>query len=370
MTAVPPSKIDQADEWNRALLALPRPHLLQSWQWGEFKSHYGWQAERWLWRDGAGQPAAAAQVLRRRLPRLRNIAVLYAPRGPCLEYTDAGLRREVFTDLQRMARRSGAIFIKVDPAIVTGRGLPDAPEAVEEPSAAALISDLRSEGWRFSPEQIQFRNTLTLDLRRGEEALLGAMKQKTRYNIRLAERHGVKVRPGNVDDLALLYRMYAETSQRDGFVIRPESYYREAWGSFLRAGLAEPLVAEIGGEPVAALIAYRYGGTCWYLYGMSRGAHREAMPNHLLQWEAMRWARAQGCIVYDFWGAPDRLGPDDPMWGVYRFKEGFGAELTRTLGAWDFPARPALYAFYTRLMPLILGLMRARGRRQTAQSLE
>jgi lipid II:glycine glycyltransferase (peptidoglycan interpeptide bridge formation enzyme) len=118
------------------------------------------------------------------------------------------------------------------------------------------------------------------------------------------------------------------------------------------------------------LLVYRFGDTCWYIYGMSREAQRDRMPNHLLQWEAIRWARAQGCTTYDFWGAPDRLEPGDPMWGVYRFKEGFGAELVRTVGAWDYPVRPTLYAFYTRLLPRILGLLRVRGRAQTSRSLD
>jgi lipid II:glycine glycyltransferase (peptidoglycan interpeptide bridge formation enzyme) len=368
--AVPPSLVHDVEEWNRRLLALPGAHLLQSWQWGELKSHYGWQAARWLWTGDAGKPAAAAQVLRRQLTGLKGISVLYVPRGPCLDYADASLRQEVFRDLQDMARRGGAIFLKIDPAVEIGRGLPGSPEPAEEPSAATLTSHLHTAGWRFSPEQIQFRNTLTLDLRQGDDALLATMKPKTRYNIRLAERHGVRVREGRLEDLDLLYRMYAETSLRDGFVIRHEGYYQEAWGSFMRAGLAQPLIAELEGAPVAGLIVYRFGPTCWYLYGMSREAHREAMPNHILQWEAIRWARAHGCTVYDFWGAPDRLGPDDPMWGVYRFKEGFGAELIRTLGAWDYPARPTLYAVYTRLLPRLLELLRARGRRQTARSLE
>lgn len=367
---MPPSLIHDADEWNRLVRSLPHAHVLQSWQWGELKSRYGWQAERWLWSGDAGKPTAAAQILRRHLPRLRSIAILYVPRGPCLDYSDAGLRRLVFQDLQNMARRAGAIFLKIDPAVTLGRGLPSSPDAVDEPLAALLTSDLHSAGWRFSPDQIQFRNTLLLDLRQGDDALLAAMKQKTRYNIRLAERHGVKVRLGGLDDLGLLYRMYAETSLRDHFVIRHEGYYQEAWGSFLRAGFAQPLIAEVEGAPVAALVVYRFGETCWYFYGMSREAHREAMPNHLLQWEAIRWARAQGCAVYDFWGAPDRLEGDDPMWGVYRFKEGFGAQLVRTLGAWDFPVRPALYAVYTRLMPGVLGVLRARGRAQTQRSLD
>jgi lipid II:glycine glycyltransferase (peptidoglycan interpeptide bridge formation enzyme) len=102
---------------------------------------------------------------------------------------------------------------------------------------------------------------------------------------------------------------------------------------------------------------------------MSRELHREKMPNHLLQWEAIRWARAQGCHTYDFWGAPDSFQPGDPLWGVWRFKEGFGGTVIRTLGAWDYPASPGAYAVYTRLLPRLLALMRLRGRRQTRATL-
>lgn len=367
---MPPSLVHDPDAWNRRLLELPGAHLLQSWPWGEFKSRYGWSAERWLWSDPSGRPTAAAQILRRPLPSLRGISILYAPRGPCLDYSNAGLRQEVFHDLQMLARKSRAIFLKIDPAVHLGRGLPGTPQAVDDPLGPAVASELEAEEWRFSRDQIQFRNTLALDLRPTEVSLLAAMKQKTRYNIRLAERHGVKVRPGDLDDLGLLYRMYAETSVRDGFVIRHEGYYQDAWGSFIRAGLAQPLLAEVEGEAVAAVLVYRLGETSWYIYGMSREAHRDLMPNHLLQWGAIRWARAEGCTVYDFWGAPDRLEPDDPMWGVYRFKEGFGAQLIRTLGAWDYAVRPGLYAIYSRLLPRILAVMRSRGRAQTLRSIE
>jgi lipid II:glycine glycyltransferase (peptidoglycan interpeptide bridge formation enzyme) len=195
------------------------------------------------------------------------------------------------------------------------------------------------------------------------------MKQKTRYNIRLAARKGVAVRVGTVADLDLLYRMYAETSVRDGFVIRLPRYYSDAWGAFIAAGLAQPFIASVGAEPVAALIVFRYGGTATYMYGMSTEAHREKMPNHLLQWEAITWARRQGCAVYDFWGAPDEFDPADPLWGVWKFKEGFGGSLVRTLGAWDYVASPFGYRLYTGLLPRLLGLMRRLGRRQTANSL-
>jgi peptidoglycan pentaglycine glycine transferase (the first glycine) len=354
-------------EWNRHVAGLPAAHLLQSWEWGALKSKYGWTAERLVWRNESRQVQAAAQVLRRSLGRPGGLAILYCPRGPVLDWTDADLRRRVLSDLRSLTCRAGAIFLKIDPDLALGYGSPGIAEAMEDPVGQAVAGELVKAGWRESSEQVQFRNTLTLDLRPTEEDLLAGMKQKTRYNIRLAERRGVRVRPGVSDDLDLLYQMYAETSVRDGFVIRKGEYYHDAWGDFLAAGLAQPFVAEIAGEPVAGLVAYRFGRKAWYLYGMSRPARREDMPNHLLQWEAIRWARRQGCVSYDFWGAPDRLDPGDPMWGVYRFKEGFGARFVRTVGAWDYPARPALHWLYARVLPRLLGVMRARGRSLTRQ---
>ncbi|MBE0698242.1 MAG: peptidoglycan bridge formation glycyltransferase FemA/FemB family protein, partial [Anaerolineaceae bacterium] len=202
----------------------------------------------------------------------------------------------------------------------------------------------------------------------GEEDWLARMKQKARYNLRLAQRKGVQVRVGCVDDLPLLYRLYAETSVRDGFVIRSETYYLQVWRSFIEQGLAEPLIAEIDGEIVAGLTLFSFAGKAWYLYGMSSQAHRDKMPNYLLQWEAMRHAKAMGCVVYDLWGAPEVFNESDTMWGVFRFKEGLGSRVVRTAGAWDFPARPLLYLVYTRILPRVLDIMRRRGRERTRQA--
>ena len=106
------------------------------------------------------------------------------------------------------------------------------------------------------------------------------------------------------------------------------------------------------------------------MYGMSREAHREKMPNHLLQWEAMRWAKAAGCETYDFWGAPDELTEADPMWGVWKFKEGFGGQVVRHIGAWDYAPSPLLYRLYTAILPRVLDVLRWRGRRKTQASLD
>jgi lipid II:glycine glycyltransferase (peptidoglycan interpeptide bridge formation enzyme) len=103
---------------------------------------------------------------------------------------------------------------------------------------------------------------------------------------------------------------------------------------------------------------------------MSRDRHRDKMPAYVLQWEAIRWSKAAGCTHYDLWGAPDRFDTTDPMWGVFRFKEGLGGRLVRTLGAWDATSRPAEYRLYHSLLPALLGLMRRRGRLATRQSLE
>ena len=360
-------------EWNGALGDLPGAHVLQTWEWGEFKAGYGWTAERLLWRTVDGRPVAAAQVLERRMrvPVLGfSSSVLYAPRGPVLDWREAELAEDVLRDLHAMAARPGVLQLKIDPDLPVGYGLPGDAESSENPASAALRARLPSLGYRPSPEQIQFRNTFVLDLRPGEDRLLSDMKQKTRYNVRLAERHGVRVRAAGLDELPLLYRMYAETSVRDGFIIRTPAYYDDVWGRFVRAGLAQPLLAHVDGEPVAALILYRFGPRAWYLYGMSRDLHRDKMPNYLLQWEAIRWSKAAGCTHYDLWGAPDRLEPADPMWGVFRFKEGLGGRLVRGLGAWDATARPTSYRLYHRLLPALLGLLRRRGRQATRQSLE
>jgi lipid II:glycine glycyltransferase (peptidoglycan interpeptide bridge formation enzyme) len=351
--------VDNQETWNTALGTLDGGHLLQSWQWGELKSKYGWKPARILWIDDSQTPIAAAQLLFR--TTTGNITIAYCPRGPILNWDDPVLYSQVMNDLADHASQHDAIFIKMDPEIPIEKGL----EIQGQDKKNLLRESWLDLGWHESQEQIQFRNTFILNLEADEETLLANMKQKTRYNVRLSARKGVVIRRGGLEDLDLLYQMYAETSIRDGFVIRDPAYYRDAWGSFIQDGLAQPLIAEVEGEPVAAIILYRFGKTAYYLYGMSRTLHRAKMPNHLLQWEAIRWAKEAGCQVYDFWGAPDRVDPSEPMYGVYRFKEGFGAQFVQTVGAWDFPIKSIQYRLYKNLLPSILSVMRSFGRART-----
>ena len=250
-----------------------------------------------------------------------------------------------------------------------GFGIPAEPDAINNPPGEFVQGLLKSTGWRFSDEQIQFRNTVEVDLRPDEEDLLMRMKSKTRYNIRLAKRRGVSVKAGGVKDIDTLYQMYAHTSVRDDFLIRARAYYETVWRFFFEAGLAEPLIAEVEGEPVGAVVIFRFGGRAWYFHGMSLDEHRDKMFNYRLQWEAMLRAKAGGCSTYDMWGAPDAFSAADPLWGVYRFKDGFGGHVTRTLGAWDFPTRPLIYRLYSQILPGILGWMRKHGKSETRRSM-
>ncbi len=360
--------------WNEIVSALPGKHILQTWEWGDLKRLSGWKPTHRVWHDSEGRIAAAALILGRgisvkgiRFP----LQLMYIPRGPLLrDWYDAGLRSRVLSDLQFLGRQHKAIFIKIDPEVEFGRGVPGQDGHSVNPKTDKVIAALEEAGWIFSAEQVQFRNTIALDLSPSPEELLAKMKQKTRYNIRLATRKGVTVRPGTVSDLKQLYQMYAETSVRDGFTIRNQNYYLTLWRKFIESEMAEPLLAEVEGEPTAGVIIFRFAGRAWYMYGMSREIHREKMPNYLLQWEAMLRAKERGCVEFDLWGAPDEFNKEDDLWGVYRFKGGLGGEVVRYIGAWDLPLNTLVYRSYTQIMPRLLNLMRRRGAEQTEGSIQ
>jgi lipid II:glycine glycyltransferase (peptidoglycan interpeptide bridge formation enzyme) len=362
------------EDWNDFISALPGRHVLQTREWGEVKKNNDWEPMRKIWRNSSGKLVAAAQILLRsvsfrgmKIP----VRVMYVPRGPLLwDWYDKKLREIVLNDLLSLGKEKKAIFVKIDPEVEYGRGDPGSEGQTSNPKTERLVNELTTAGWIISPEQVQFKNTVSLDLRPSLDELLSNMKQKSRYNVRLATRKGVSVRRGTFDDLKFLYQMYAETSLRDGFTIRNEQYYLTLWQKFMEAQMAEPLIAEVEGDPVAAVLIFRFAGRAWYMFGMSRQDHREKMPNHLLQWEAIRRSKDVGCIEYDLWGAPDQFVETDELWGVYRFKIGLGGEVVRYIGAWDLPVYNLLYRSYTQMMPRLLARMRMRGIEQTHGSLQ
>lgn len=374
--------------WDKVIAQLPNPHFLQTYEWAQVKSKYGWKPIYLVWSDKSfhsyssdqldqldpSNVNAACLVLKRTVFSRgfpNRVCILYAPKGPLLDWSNESLCNRVLDDLQTFAKEQGAIFLKIDPDVLLGTGVPQSEESREDNGGQAVMSELKRRGWRYSSDQIQFKNTVLMDLSLSEDEMLARMKQKTRYNIRLAEKKGVTVRIGTKDDLPMLYTMYAETSVRDGFVIRNEEYYQMVWESFMQSSEphAEPLIAEVNGEVVAAIFVFYFAGRAYYVYGMSRNLHRENMPTYLLQWEAMKRAKSRGCLVYDLWGAPDEFNESDSMWGVFRFKEGLGGQVVRTLGAWDFAPNPFWYKMYSEIIPRVLDAMRSRGKQKTKQSL-
>ncbi len=323
--------------WNRFLETVPEAHILQTGEWGELKSAFGWDAERHLV-DGLG-----AQVLFRRLPLGMRFG--YIPKGPI-----GSMRGEnswqLMDEIDAACRRKGAIFLKIE------------ADAWDDEDATAFQGRGRQAvpGLRASDHSIQPRRTIVVDLAGSEEDVLRRMKPKCRYNIGLARRKGINVEPWG--DLRRFHEMMEITGRRDGFAVHSLDYVQRAYEFFRLPGSAELLVARHGGKPLAALMVVRRGRRAWYLYGASTDEERELMPNYLLQWEAMRWAKQRGSDQYDLWGVPDQdeqvlehgfESRHDGLWGVYRFKRGFGGRVRRAVEARDRVYSPALYLLYQRV---------------------
>jgi lipid II:glycine glycyltransferase (peptidoglycan interpeptide bridge formation enzyme) len=274
---------------------------------------------------------AGAQLLIRQI--VPGVRIAYVPRGPL------GPWGAMLEDIAEAARSAGAFVLILEP---------DAGDAE--------AGHLDGYGFARSPRTIQPSTSLRVDLRDPEDQILARMHQKTRYNIGLAARRGVTVRPW--EDPEAFAAMLRATGDRQGFGVHTPGYYRDAYDLFHPRGEAEILLAEKDGERLGALMVFGVGTSSWYLYGASTTARRELMATYLLQWEAMCWARRRGAAWYDLWGVPDASLNEleagfetrrDGLWGVYRFKRGFGGEWFQTSGAWERPLRPGIHRLYRLL---------------------
>jgi peptidoglycan pentaglycine glycine transferase (the first glycine) len=342
-------------EWDRFVASHPNGHVLQTSAWGELKSAYGWRAERLALCDGE-RVLAGAQILYRRLPL--GLQIAYVPKGPVVDFADRELCRHLFDALHRRCRSDRpprgarrAMLLKVEPDLYPGDGSDEVDEAA--PSTWAAY------GFRPAAQTIQPRRTILIDLAADDRVLLKRMKSKTRYNIRLAERKGVTVRDGVDDDIHAFVRLMEVTGERNDFGIHTPDYYERAYALFAPAGMARLFTAICEGQPVAGLMAFACGHKAWYMYGASGDEHRDRMPNYALQWAAIRWARERGCRTYDLYGVPDVdeetlealfAGRSDGLWGVYRFKRGFGGQLVRSVGAYDAVYHKPLYWLYRQAL--------------------
>lgn len=316
-------------DWNEFIASHPNAHILQSGAWGELKSDFGWKPVRVISGD------CGAQVLFRRLPGGYSIG--YVPKGP------VGHGCELYAELDQVSREERAIFLKVEPDIW-------------EPEEALFLAE--QPGWAKT-RPVQPQRTVIVSLNGSEEEILGRMKQKTRYNIHLAEKKGIEVRVSN--DVDAFHRMSEITGKRDGFGVHARAYYEKALDLFNPNGCAALLLAYYQEKPIAGLVVFAQNEMSWYMYGASSDEERNRMPTYLIQWEAMKWARSRGCKFYDLWGIPDvdeeileeeflNKHSHDGLWGVYRFKRGFGGQVLRSIGAWDRVYYPSIYKIYRQIM--------------------
>jgi len=352
------------EEWNQFIAGSPRGDVLQCWEWGELKSRTGWKplpvaVER------NGRLAATCLVLKRSIPGLGK-CLFYAPRGPILDAGDAEVAVEMGAKLRELARQHSAMALQVDPAI--------------EARDAAGCSLLASVGFRpieghksaFGSTQPQY--VMKVDITPPEDELLASFASKWRYNIRLARRKGVTVRQASgLDDIDVFYDLLLVTANRDGFVVRARSYFHDMWKIVVEGGLAKVFLAYVGDEAVGAAIAFALGSQCWYVYGASSNNHRNKMPNHLLQWEMMLWAKQQGCTVYDMRGVAREVegqAQDEHLAGLNRFKRGFNARYVEYVGNWHRVFSPLLYGLFRAIEPTAARLRRRKARSHRLPSVE
>lgn len=318
-------------DWKEFLKHHSNAHLLQTAEWGELKTQFGWKAVRVI----CGEDGA--QILFKLLPG--GFSIAYIAKGP------SRLSDELLTEINQICRDHKSIFLKIEP---------DAWEPWN-PTAA-----LQTGEW-IASRSIQPRRTVMVSLEGAEEEILMRMKQKTRYNIRLAEKKEVDVKSSsNIEEF---HKLALQTSARDAFGVHSIAYYQKVYDLFHPIGQCELLTAYYQDQPLASIFAMAQGDFGYYMYGASSDLERNRMPTYLIQWEAMKWARTRGCKWYDLWGIPDmddeeleknflQMEVHDGLWGVYRFKRGFGGETWRSAGAWDYVYNRPMYWIYQQYLKL------------------
>ncbi len=313
--------------WDRWVTGAPLGSYLQLPAWAAVKAANGWSSVR-LAADAGGsasdRPVVGAQVLLRR-PRPMPWAFAYAPRGPvALEWTP-GVVEAITWRLRAGLRSVGRVsHVRIDPEIE--RDGPLDPDG-------ALRAALRRAGWRPAPP-IQPGATRVIDLRADEDALWSGLRKKWRQYVNRARSNGIRVVDGDGSRVGDFYRIYRETADRAGFLIRTEATYRRTWEAFAPEGRARLLFAETAdGEPVATLFLLSCGPRVVEPYGGMTEAGADTRANYLLKWEAIRSSRERGATTYDLWGLAHA--------GIAHFKAGFGGREVSYVGAWDLVLDPA-----------------------------
>jgi lipid II:glycine glycyltransferase (peptidoglycan interpeptide bridge formation enzyme) len=341
--------ISDRDRWNGFVDAAATGNVTQTFEWGELQHHAGDVVRLGAVDDG--NLVGAMLVIISPTPRLPR-PYLYVPRGPVVDDPSSPALAALCAAAVETARERGAFMLKVEPNVADGD--------------TRWLDALRQLGFQRNRYATHPRRSWMLDIRPSEDELLAGMKEKWRYNIRLAGRKGVTVREASSpEDIDIFYTIYQETARRDGFFIHPKQHYADILRLYGERDAAVLLLAEYDGVAIAGLVAVRCGPVTTYMFGASSNLHRNRMPNHLLQWTAIRWAKARGCTIYDFRAIAEVLDPQEDLYSLYTYKQGFGGYSFLTLETHDLPYNAPLYWAYRRS----LDVKRALDRRRHLQSL-
>ena len=320
----------------------PKGHILQTFEWGEIKAKTGWKPF-YLLIEKDGQPHAAITILKRSIPVIKK-AIFYAPRGPVADLHDEKLLAFIWQEVAKLAKKEGAIFLKVDPDV----------SALDEKLAAILSKQgFQTTEGKEGFEGVQPKYVFRLDITPDQDTLFANLHSKTRYNVRVAEKKGVTIKADCTrEDLRPFYDILRVTAERDHFLIRSVQYFEDMWDYLEPKGYLKLFMAYSEGKPIAGTLAIILGDKAWYLYGASSNESRNLMPNYLLQWTMICWAKEMGCTMYDFRGVPGNLTEDNPLYGLFRFKKGFNGDYTEFIGEFDLVFSSFYYWFWNTVEPL------------------
>ena len=312
-----------------------RCNFQQSLEWAEVKKP-NWKPEVILAEDDNNNIIGSLCVWIRKIPIFGNI--MYSPRGPVCDTNDIAIIKQLTDGAKELAKKYKAIVLRMEPDILSD-------DKIFREIVINLGYKIKDDAKDFQDE-IQPRYVFRLDIKgKTQEEIMAGFKQKWRYNIRLATKKGVEIKEGTKEDLKDFHKIMIETGARDGFIIRPLAYFEKMYDC-LAPNHMKLLMAYYKGEPISGVIPIFYGNKTWYLYGASSNKNRNLMPNYLLQWEMIKMAIERKDDIYDFRGVSGIVDENHPQYGLYRFKQGFGATFTEFIGEVYMPFKPITYKIY------------------------
>ncbi len=321
-------------EYKEFLEGHERCNFQQSPEWAKVKSN--WKNEVVLAEDSQGKIIGSLSILIRKMPIFGNI--MYSSRGPVCDIHNMEVLKQLTDGANELAKKYKAIVLKIEPDI-------ESEDKIFRDIVTNLGYKIKDDAKDFKDE-IQPRYVFRLDIKgKTEEEIMAGFKQKWRYNIRLATKKGVEVREGTREDLKAFHKIMVETGARDGFIVRSLEYFEKMYDELAPKHM-KLLMAYYEDKPISGVIPIFYGNKTWYLYGASSNAHRNLMPNYLLQWEMIKMAIERHDDIYDFRGVSGVVDENHPQYGLYRFKQGFGATFTEFIGEIYIPFKPLTYSLY------------------------